>query len=220
MPSLPKGSTYAIATAIGAAIAVTVATNAASAVLTTAVDHGLVDGDIVEFTSGWVKASRRVFKVDALTANTLALVDCDTQNLALFPAGGGIGSIKKLSQWVQIPKVMNPQSSGGEPKNATYEFIEDEQEYNIHNGWSAVSYTMEIDDDTTTPGYAASMKASDEQTDTCLRILKKGGLHPTYLPCNVAMNPIPKQQEGQIDRLSVQFNGRGRPTRYTGAVTG
>ena len=217
MPSLPKGSTYAIPTTFGSPITVTAVTNATDAVCT-AVGHGLVDGDIVEFSSGWSKANRRVFKVDQLTVDTFALSGCDSSNTALFPAGSGVGTVKKLSDWVQVQKVMSPSMSGGEPKNVTYEFIEDENEYTIFNGWSAMTYTLEIDDDTTTAGYTALMAQSEVQTDTVLRILKKGGVNPTYIPCTVAINPVPVQQEGQIDRMRVQFSGRARPTRYTGAL--
>ena len=67
-------------------------------------------------------------------------------------------------------------------------------------------------------GYAALVAQSEVQTNTVLRILKKGGVNPTYIPCTVAINTVPVQQEGQIDRLRVQFSGRARPTRYTGAL--
>ena len=217
MASLPKGSTYAIPSTFGAPITVTNVTNASSAVCT-AVGHGLLDGDVVEFSSGWSKVNRRIFKVDQLTADTFALVDCDSSNIPLFPAGSGVGSVKKLSGWTQIPKVMNPSMSGGEPKNVVYEFVEDENEYTIFNGWSAMTYTLEIDDDTTTAGYAALVAQSEVQTNTVLRILKKGGVNPTYIPCTVAINTVPVQQEGQIDRMRVQFSGRARPTRYTGTL--
>lgn len=217
MPSLPKGSTYAIPTTFGTPITVTAVSNASSAVCT-AVAHGLVDGDVVEFASGWSKANRRVFKVDQLTADTFALVDCDTSNASLYPSGSGAGTVKKLSNWVQASKVMSPSMSGGEPKNVTYEFVEDDNEYTIFNGWSATVYTIEIDDDTTTAGYTALMAQSEVQTDTVLRILKRGGVNPTYIPCTVAINPVPVQQEGQIDRMRVQFSGRARPTRYSGAL--
>ena len=217
MPALPKGSTYYVQTGFGPAIPTTLATNATSAVFT-AVGHGLVDNDIVEVNSGWVGINRRTYKVDMLSADTFALVDCDTSDAATNPAGSGIGNVRKILGWVQIPKVMNPQTSGGDPDNVEYEFIEDPQKYQIFNGWSAFGYSMEIDDDITTLGYKQGIKLTETQEDSVLRILKKGGINPTYLPCTVALNPIPKQQEGQIDRLALQFSGRARPTRYTGAV--
>lgn len=217
MPSLPKGSTYSVQTGFGPQIATTAVSNAASAVFS-AIGHSLVDGDIVEVNSGWVGISRRAYKVDQLSADTFALVDCDTTNPADFPPGSGIGHVRKVLGWVQIPKVMNPQTSGGDPDNVEYEFIEDPQKYQIFNGWSAFGYSMEIDDDTTTEGYKQAMRLTESQEDSVLRILKKGGRNPTYLPCTVALNPIPKQSEGQIDRMSVQFSGRARPVRYSGVI--
>lgn len=219
MAQLPKGSTFAIATTFAAAVVVNSISNAAEAVVT-APAHGLTTGDIIELSTSFTRLNRRFFRVTQLSASTFSLDTIDTQNVALYPTGTGqgAGSFRKVTAWTQIPRVMNPQTSGGEPKNVTYEFLEDENEYQINNGFTAVGYTIEIDDDITTPGYAALMKATEEQTDTAVRILMKGGKNPTYLAANVAMNPMPVLQEGQINRLRVAFNGRARPTRFTGTV--
>ncbi|WP_375577104.1 phage tail tube protein [Paracidovorax oryzae] len=217
MAQLPKGATFSIATGFDNAVPVTAISNASEAIVT-ATGHGLQDGDIIELLTGWTKLNRRIFKVDQLSTTTFALVGVDTSSTASFPPGSSVGSFRKITAWTQVPKVMNPQTSGGEPKPVTYEFIEDENEYQINNGFSATGYTIEIDDDIETPGYAAVLKASDEQTETVLRILMKGNKNPTYMPTYVAMNPIPVLQEGQINRLRVSFNGRARPTRYSGVV--
>ena len=217
MAQLPKGATFAIATGFGPSIVVSDISNAAEGVVTSA-SHGLADGDIIELTTGWTKLNRRIFKVDQLSATTFGLVSIDTLSTASFPPGSSARSFRKITAWTQVPKVMNPNTSGGDPKPVTYEFLEDENEYQINNGFSATGYTIEIDDDIETPGYAAVLKASDEQAETALRILMKGNKNPTYMPCYVAMNPIPVLQEGQINRLRVSFNGRARPTRYSGTV--
>lgn len=217
MAQLPKGATFSIATGFGSPINVTDISNASEAVVTAA-GHGLIDGDMVELLTGWTSLNRRVFKVDQLSATTFALVGVSTVSTASFPPGSGAGTFRKVTNWTQIPKVMNPQTSGGEPKPVQYEFLEDENEYQLNNGFSATGYTIEIDDDIETPGYAAALKASEDQSETVLRILMKGNKNPTYMPCYVAMNPIPVLQEGQINRLRVAFNGRARPTRYSGVV--
>lgn len=219
MAALPKGSTFSIATGFGSSIVINEISNAAEAVVTSP-GHGLTTGDIIELTSAFTRLNRRFYRVTQLTAGTFKLDTIDTQAIALYPngTGQGAGSFRKVTGWTQIPKVMNPQTTGGEPKNVTYEFLEDENEYQINNGFSAVGYTIEIDDDITTVGFAALSKATEEQSDTAVRILMKGGKNPTYLACNVAMNPMPVLQEGQINRLRVSFNGRARPTRFTGAV--
>lgn len=217
MAQLPKGATFSIATGFDNAVPITAISNAGEAIVTAA-GHGLQDGDVIELLTGWTKLNRRIFKVDQLSTTTFALVGVDTSSTASFPTGSSAGSFRKITTWIQVPKVMNPQTSGGEPKPVNYEFLEDENEYQINNGFSATGYTIEIDDDIDTPGYAAVLKASDEQSETVLRILMKGNKNPTYMPCYVAMNPIPILQEGQINRLRVSFNGRARPTRYSGVV--
>lgn len=212
MAQVPTGTLFSVATTFGSAITVTAVTNATEAVCT-ATAHGLNTGDVVEFTSGWGRMNKRVFKVEAIDANSFKLLKADTSSTAHFPAGTGIGSVREVTAWTQLAKVMNPQVSGGDPKTVNYKFLESDVEYSINDGFTAVNQTLELDDDDTTAGYAALRTLTDNQTDTVLKTLMRSGA-VVYLPCTLAMNDLPKMQDGQINRIMVQFNGNNRHTRY------
>lgn len=212
MAQVPTGTLFSVATTFGSAITVTAVTNAAPAVCT-ATAHGLSTGDVVEVTSGWGRLNKRVFEVISIDANSFSLTNSDTSSTSHYPPGTGTGSVREVTAWTQLSKVMNPNTSGGDPKTVTYKFLESDVEYSINDGFTATSMTLELDDDDTTAGYTALRSLTDAQTDTVLKMLARSGSR-VYLPCTLALNDVPRLQDGQINRISVQFNGNNRHTRY------
>lgn len=215
MAQLPTGSTFHIATAaqIATARTVTIVTNAAEAVVTS-IAHGYSNGDRVIMYSGWGRLNKRAFRIKSVTTDTFVLEGADTTNTNFFPTGTGVGTVQKITAFTQITTVMNPQTSGGEPKNATYKFVESEIEYSINDGFTATSYTLELDADSiSTAGYIALRGLTDVQIDTVLMIVTRSG-SVQYVPCTVALNESVRMQEGQINRVSVAFNGNNRAVRY------
>lgn len=214
MARTPSGTISSVATAFAAAKTISAITNAAEAVVT-ATAHGMSVGDIVEVTSGWARLNLRAFRVkSSADANTLVLEQADTSNTSLFPAGSGIGSIRKVNTWVQLTNTLNPNSSGGEAKKVTYKFTESDVEYNINDGFSAVDRTFDIDADAiTTPGYLALRQLTDVQTNTIMRKVAKSGA-TSLLPCTVNLNEEEIEQDGQIVVCRVAVSGNARSTRY------
>lgn len=212
MAQVPTGTLFSVATVLSSAITVTAISNAADAVCT-ATGHGLTTGDVVQITSGWGRLNKRFFEVETVDANSFKLTNGDTSSTSFFPPGSGAGSAMEVTTWAQLSKVMNPATSGGEPKTVTYKFLESDVEYSINDGFTASSMTLEFDDDDTTAGYTALRALTDTQSDTCIKQLMRSGSR-VYLPCTLALNDIPRLQEGQINRISAQFNGNARHTRY------
>lgn len=215
MANVPTGTTYFIvkSTDFGSAITTTAVSNATEAVVT-ANAHGLVANDIVEVTSGWGRLNKRVARVKSPDTNTFVLEGIDTTNTDFYPAGTGIGSVRKVSAFTQITTVMNPNNSGGEAKSVSYKYLESDVEYSINDGFSAISDTFDIDADATSSvGYQALKALSDVQTDTILKKVLRSG-SAIYIPGKVSLNENPKMQEGQINRCSVAFNATNRITRY------
>lgn len=215
MAQLPTGSTFHIATAaqIAAAKNTTIVTNAAEAVVTS-VAHGYSNGDILLVTSGWGRLNKRAVRIKSVTTDTFVLEGIDTTNTNFYPAGTGIGTVSKINAFTQITTVMNPATSGGEPKTVTYQFIESEIEYSINDGFTATSYTLELDADSiSTAGYTALRGLTEVQTDTILRIVTRNGA-VQLVPCTVALNESVQMQNGQINRVRVAFNGNNRAVRY------
>ena len=213
MAQVPTGSLFYVASTFGTAKTVTAVSNAAEAVVTAT--HDFAIGDIVEVTSGWGRLNKRAFRVKSVsTTVSFVLEGADTTNLNFYPAGTGVGTVRKVSAFTQITTVMNPSSSGGEPKTVSYKFIESDVEYNINDGFSATSYSLDMDADAIgSAGYTALKNLTDVQTDTILRIVTRSG-SVILIPCTVALNESVNFQDGQINRVSASFNGNGRLVRY------
>lgn len=213
MAQVPTGSTFFIASAFAASKTTTIVTNATEAVVTSAA-HGYSNGDIVEITSGWGRLNRRNFRIKSVATDTFVLEGADTSSTTYYPAGTGIGSVRKVSTFTQLTTIMNPQSTGGDPKTVTYKFIESDVEYSINDGFTATSYTLELDADSIgSAGYAALKSLTEVQTDTSLKIVTRNGAL-IFQPCTVALNEAIRMQDGQINRVNVSFNGNNRLTRY------
>ena len=213
MASVPTGSLFFISTAIAAARTVTVATNATNCVVTSAA-HGYTTGDVVEFASAWGRINRRVWEITVLTVDTFTLVGCNTTNATFYPAGQGLGTVRKVTAFTEITQVMSPTSSGGEPKKVAYKYIGSDIEYNINDGFSATSYMIEMDADSIgTPGYTALRDLSDVQSDSVLKIVKRNGGR-LYQPCTVALMENESFTDGQINKVKASFDGNNRLTRY------
>lgn len=213
MAQVPTGSTFYVATAFSAVKTTSSVSNATEAVVS-ATAHGFSNGDIVEMSSGWGRLHLRAFRVKSVTTDTFTLEGADTTNTSFFPTGTGAGSARKVSTFQQITTVMNPSASGGEPKNVTYKFVESDIEFNINDGFTATSYTMDLDADSiTTAGYAALKSLTDVQTNTILKVQTRSG-SILFVPCTVALNEAVSFQDGQINRVKASFNGNQRATRY------
>jgi hypothetical protein len=217
MAQVPTGSTFAVASTIAASKAITAITNSSSGgeAVVTCTAHGYTAGDILLITSGWGRLNRRAVRVKApITTDSFALEGVDTSNTTFYPAGTGTGTAAKVTAWTQITTVMNPTSSGGEPKNVQYQFIDSDVEYSINDGFTAVAYTIELDADATaSAGYVALKALTEVQTDTILRITTRSG-SPNYIPCTVALNENVQMTSGQINRVTCAFNGNNRNTRF------
>lgn len=214
MANVPTGTRFAVAPGFAAAKTVATVTNAALAVVGV-VAHGYSAGDLVLFpTSGWGRLQNRAFEVQAPITTDSFTVKLNTADTAAFYPGAGGGTVKKISSLVELTKLMNPQTSGGDPKTINYKFLDSDVDYSINDGFNATSYNLEMDDDDTTAGYAALEALTETQIDTVLKITMRNGSR-VYIPGRCALNSVPKLQEGSINRISVAFNGNGRHTRYS-----
>lgn len=213
MAQVPTGSTFYVASTIAAAKTVSAVTNASEAVVTSTA-HGYSNGDVVIMFSGWGRLHKRAFRIKSVTTDSFVLEGADTTNTNWFPSGVGVGTVQKVSTFTQITTVMNPSSSGGEPKTVSYKFIESDIEYQINDGFSATSYNVELDADSIgSAGYTALKTLTDVQTDTVLKVVTRSG-SILLVPCTVALNEAVSFQDGQINRVKAAFSGNNRAVRY------
>ncbi|WP_029043354.1 phage tail protein [Cupriavidus sp. WS] len=213
--SLPNGAVYSVASAMGAAVIITALSNAKPAVATAAA-HPLADGDIVEIVSGWPSLNGRVARVIDSDAGTFALEGIDTTNLKRFPAGAGIGSVRKVQTWEPITQVLDANMSGGEQQFYTYQFLEDtdaeRQQPTVRNARSA---TLQVADDDTKPHYAVLDQADAERTPRPIWLQLPSGAR-TYYRAYVSFSKVPSLTKNQAMALNVTLSLDGEPTRYSG----
>lgn len=213
MATLPSGTILSVASAFAVAQNVTGISNASEAVVTCTA-HGYSNGDIVQLYSGWGRLNRRVVRVKSTATNTFVAEGIDTTNTDFFPTGSGTGTVRKVTTFTQIPKYLNPQSNGGDPKNVTVRFMDEDTDTVLNDGFNAITEGFLIDaDQFGTAAYTALRTLSEVQTDTVLKkTLKSGAL--IFTPCKIALDENVRMTDGQILTNAVSVNGNGRITRY------
>lgn len=213
MAQVPTGSTFFIASAFASSRATTAVTNASEAVVTSAA-HGFSNGDVLEVTSGWGRLNLRAVRIKGVTTDSFILEGVDTSNTNFFPAGTGVGSVRKATAFTQITQVLSAASSGGDPKTVSFKYIESDVEFSLNDGFTATSQSLELDADSIgAAGYTALKTLTDTQTNTILRTLTRSG-SVMLQPCTVALNESVKLQDGQVNRVTCAFNGNSKLTRY------
>lgn len=209
--SLPNGITLAIATAYASTLTVTAASNASEAVLT--VTNTYVNGDFVEFVSGWSRANNRVFRVKSVTGTTIVLEGFDTTSTTQFPAGSGTGTVRKINTWTQISQVIGCTSSGGDPQYTQFSFLEQDFDTQIPTTTSAQSLALEIADDPTLPGYQALRTVAISRAQTALRATLPAGGVILYNGI-FALDETPSLTKGNLMAVKSGVALQGRPVRY------
>lgn len=209
---LPNGSIISIASAYTASKNITIVTNAAEAVVTS-VAHGYSNGDVLEVTSGWSKLDGRLCRVKSVTADTFVLEGINTLDTERFPAGGGIGSVREISSFLQVTQVIEFGKSGGEQQFATYSFLEDDTERQIPTQKSAESFTLSLGDDQTLPWYAVLDAADQDRLPRGLKIaLPSGAL--IFANAYATLNRTPSMTKNEIMALASTFSLVAPVTRY------
>lgn len=209
---LPNGGTFAIASAYGSTIVVTNITNADPAVVNS-VGHGLANGDVIEITSGWAKLNSRIVRIANKTADTFELEGIDTSSTTAYPVGGGGGSVRQATTFIQLAQVLNTATSGGEQNFTSYQFLEDDEENEIPTNKSPRRLTLTLADDPTLPGYIESAKANEDRLLRAVRFSLAGGSF-IYYNGFVSVNETPSTTQNEVMAVQWTLAMRGRATRY------
>lgn len=213
MARTPSGTITSVATVLATAKNVTAITNAAEAVCSSTA-HGLTTGDVVIVTSGWPKLNRRSLRVKATTTDAFTLEGFDTSNASLFPAGAGVGSVQKVTTFVELDNTTNHNAAGGEAKTATFSFIEHDQDMVVPDGQTAVQRTFDMDaDQIGTAGYAALKTLSDTQALTVMRRRAKTGA-TTLITGTVFFSEEETGAQGGLVAVKATFFAKSTSTRY------
>lgn len=214
MLNLPNGTIVELATAFAAAKAITAISNANPAIAS-AIAHGLIAKDYGVLTSSWANAGRRVYRAIAPTTDTLALEGLDATSVKRFPAGGGIGSIRKITSWLPIDDLISIASSGGEPTFADGSLLADTFDTEIPGNASAQRLTLVISDDMTLPSYLALREAALTKEPVPLRLTFPGSGAISLYNGRLFMNESPSMQKTAVMGITVTCSLVSPPVRYS-----
>jgi hypothetical protein len=129
--SVPNGSLIHIASGYAASKVMSALTNANPAVATLEASHGVAVGDYIEVTSGWSRLTNKILRASAVATNDVTLEGLNAISTSIYPAGGGVGSVREITGWTQLQQVLNSSSSGGEQQFLEYQFLESDAQKRI-----------------------------------------------------------------------------------------
>lgn len=170
----PEGTKFYYSSTFATAKTIASATNADPTVLG-CVGHGYVDADPLLFLSGWEEANGSVFEADQLTADTFSLVNLNSTDTTLYPAGTGTGTTKKISGWVEIPQVLTVTDSGGGAKYGTVSPLSARQDIRQAIGFEASGIDLELGYDADNAALVDMWALSRTRSKVALKIWIPGG---------------------------------------------
>lgn len=212
---LPNGSTFDFVSEYGPDILVTQISNANPAVATAA-GHGLVEGDVVVLTSGWLRLSGRGFLVGAVTDDTFEIRGVDTTNTQRYASGVSAGTVKKVQTWVNIPQITEVASSGGEQQFYQFGFLEEDEDRQIPTTKSPSTLTLTVADDPDQP-YVPVVEAADELKEERLQRLNLVNGDIILYNSIASITNTPSLTRNQIMVRTITLAQQGRVTRYKAA---
>lgn len=173
--TLATGTALSIASTYGTAVNMTALTNAAEAVATLAVGHGVVVGDFLEVTSGWDLLNSRIVRAKTVATNDITFEGINTVSTSNYPAGTGTGTIRRITAWTNIQQVQSFDTSGGDLNFADITTIVDRTQKQVPTTRSPQQLSMTVFDDATLAGQIAVQAASDASTTAAFRIVFPNG---------------------------------------------
>lgn len=213
---LPNGSTFDFAATYGPEVTVTSISNANPAVVTAA-GHGLVEGDIVVLTTGWLKLSGRGFRVGASAdADTFELEGIDTTSTTRYPSGVSAGIVKKVATWVNIPQITEVASSGGEQQFYQFGFLEEDEDRQIPTTKSPSTLTLTVADDPDQP-FVPVVELADELKEERLQRLNLVNNDIIIYNSIASISNTPSLTRNQLMVRTITLAQQGRVTRYKAA---
>jgi hypothetical protein len=210
---VPNGSTIAIASGYAAVKSMSALTNADPAVATLEASHGVVEDDFLEVTSGWSRLTGKIVKAGTVSTNDVDLLGIDTTLTSIYPAGGGVGSVRKITGWTQLSQVLTSSSSGGDQQFLTYQLLESDAQKQIPTFKNPQVLTLSIADDPTLPGFILASEANDDRLPRAVKVTLSDGsviLYNAY----VSLNKTPSLTVNEVMACQVTLSLLAETVRY------
>jgi hypothetical protein len=211
--SLPNGATISIGSTYGAAKTVSAASNANPCIVTLEASHGVIVGDIFEWTSGWSRANGNVYRAASVSTNDIGVEGLNTTSTTRFPVGSGTGTVREVTAWQQVTQVLETQTSGGEQQFVTYSFLEDDAEHQIPTVKSPIAFNFTIGDDATLAHYSVLDEADADRLQRVVRVVLPSG-SVIYWSAYVTLQKTPTLTKNEVMVLRVTMSLINTVTRY------
>jgi len=209
---VPNGTIISLASGYGSALTTTIVTNANPAVVTSTA-HGLSNGDYVELTSGWSRINNKIARVANKTTDTFELEGFNTTSTSVYPAGGGLGSVRKITGFTQLSQILTSSSNGGEQQFATFQYLEGDFQNRIPTIKNAAGLTFTVADDPTLAGYILASTANDDRLPRAVKALLASGAIILY-NCYISLNRTPTLTVNEVMASEVTLSMLNEPVRY------
>ena len=211
--TVPNGSLVYISGAFSTAVAVSAASNAAESVLTTSIAHGITTGEYFEFVCNWSRASGNIYRAKAASASTLTVEGLDTTLTGVFAAGGGVGTVRRITSWVQLQQILSSASNGGEQQFTTFQPLDADAERRVPTNKSASGLTFSIGDDPALAGYILASAANDDRLARGLRIDLPSTSKLLY-SAYISLNKTPSLTVNEVMQVELTASLVNAPVRY------
>lgn len=212
--ALPNGATVFVGSKLAAAVAVTAVSNANSAVFTVATGHGLAVGDVVLISSGWSLIDNLVARVSAQTATSVTIGVINSSDTNYFAAGAGAGSLRKVTEWTEIPQITEVAQSGGDQQYTQIQFLADDRQRNLATYKAAKSQTFTMAHDSTLPIYTL-LAAADRSGDTLpLRMYVPKAKEMRYWSGQASFDSQPTTAVNSIETVQPAFAIQSRDMTF------
>lgn len=217
MPSLMiNGARYAVATALSALAPITDISNAAPPVASAAAPP--VDGSILLLQSGWSGINEIPVRSTGATADAFSLEGYDTTDLIRFPATEGAGGFQVASAFVNLPKIHDIQSNGGEQNFTQRQYVDDPNGKQVQAPTfkSAQSRTYMLDYDPTKPHFNALIEIDRKKEVVILRETLPNG-DVIYYAGYMSFNKEPTRDLNEFMSNELTFSLTADSIRYPAA---
>lgn len=211
--SLPNGALVAIASGYGAVKSMTALSNANPGVATLEASHGVSTGDFIEVTSGWSRLTDKILRAGTVSTNDVPLEGYNTSSTSIYPAGGGVGSVREITGWTQLSQILSSSSNGGEQQFLEYQFLEGDAQKRIPTFKSAAGLSFSIADDPSLAGYILASTANDDRLPRAVRITLPSGAIILY-NAYISLNKTPSLTVNEIMACEVTLSLLAEPVRY------
>lgn len=214
MSLMINGARYAVATVLAAPVAITALSNAAPPVASTLTPPAL--GAIVLLNSGWSGFDDAPARVGTIVAGASFQVEgYDSLSAQRYPAGEGIGAFKLASAFVNLPKIHDVQSSGGEQEFTSRQYVSDPtgKQVQAPTSKSAQSRTYMMDYDPAKPHFAALIELDRKREIVVMRETLPNG-DTIYYAGYLSFNKEPTRTLNEFMSNQMTFSLSSDSIRY------